>query len=357
MQYTSRYFFMLHAVVALHFIIGCAPTTRFPSVDSGVAEIEARKQRLVAMRSELRHAKRLYDVAFSVAASNAELCGKKLAYRFGAVLPTLEDYSREWRDLAMSEFGIGKELTVTSIVPDSPAEKAGFSVGDRIVKMNGKTLATGKRAHKLLSSRMGKHDGGEMVLGIRRNGVEQDIPVIPVLSCSYPVHLVHSDSVNAWADGNAVYITSGMLRFVENDDELALIIGHELAHNTRNHMASKRGNILLGALIGAAISGVSGVNVTDIGTQAGAAAFSQEFEAEADYVGVYHAARAGFDVTKAADLWRRIGTSNPAAINLEGTTHPSTAKRYLAVEMGMREVARKQASGLPLVPEERSQEQ
>ena len=92
--------------------------------------------------------------------------------------------------------------------------------------------------------------------------------------------------------------------------------------------------------------------MTNLGAEAGAAAFSQEFESEADYVGVYHAARAGFDVSNAATMWRRMGTKNPRSISLLGTTHPSTAKRYLAIEKAVQEIELKRQAGLPLVPEE-----
>ena len=88
--------------------------------------------------------------------------------------------------------------------------------------------------------------------------------------------------------------------------------------------------------------------------QVGALAFSQEFEAEADYVGVYHAARAGYDTRKAAYFWRRMAAAHPRAIGLQGTTHPSSANRFLAVEAASKEVAEKRAGGTRLVPEMKS---
>ncbi len=168
---------------------------------------------------------------------------------------------------------------------------------------------------------------------------------MPVVACNTPLAVL--------PDGNGIYVTTGMLRFARSDDELALVIGHELAHNTRGHIAAKMGNMLLGSLLGAGLSVATGVNVTDIGTRAGADAFSQEFEAEADYVGVYHAARAGYDIASAASFWRKLGAEHPQAINLQGSTHPSTARRYLAVEKAVEEFQRKKAAGLPLVPEEK----
>ncbi len=148
-----------------------------------------------------------------------------------------------------------------------------------------------------------------------------------------------------------------MLRFAETDEEVALVLGHELAHNTRGHIASRQGNALIGAIFGAVLTGLTGVDVTNLGSQIGAGAFSQDFEAEADYVGVYHTARAGFDIANAASFWRRMGLSHPQAIHLSGSTHPSTATRFLAIEKTVDEIETKRANNLPLVPDERAADQ
>ena len=113
---------------------------------------------------------------------------------------------------------------------------------------------------------------------------------MPAMVCNYPTFLRDDDSVNAFADGSRIIVTSGLMRFAEADDELAFVIGHELAHNTMGHIESKTGNMILGGIVGAILTGLSGVNVIDPMMQVGVLAFSQAFEAEADYVGVYYAA-------------------------------------------------------------------
>jgi predicted Zn-dependent protease len=55
------------------------------------------------------------------------------------------------------------------------------------------------------------------------------------------VVLSESDAVNAFADGEKVVITKGMMRFVENDRELSLVIAHEMAHNAMGHTDNKLG--------------------------------------------------------------------------------------------------------------------
>ncbi len=355
MKNTGLLLSTLFIIGVLCFSAACAPTSRFPSVDTQLAEVEAKKQRAVALKLQFQQSSRLYNVAFHVLAENAELCGDRIDYKVGGFFYTLDDFADEWRDIVHNEYGVTNEVTVLNLVPKSPAERAGLMSGDKILRINGVALRTGKQATKKLNKVFDDNpEGEEMTWDIRRGSMEQTISIEPALSCNYPVQLVNHDSLNAWADGDTVYVTAGMLRFLENDDELALIIGHELAHNTRKHIESKLFNTFFGSLLGSVLSSLTGVDVTNAVAQAGAYAFSQDFETEADYVGVYHAARAGFDVSNASGLWRRIGATHPSAIHLEGSSHPSTAKRYLVVEMGMQEIRRKRSSGLPLVPDEKN---
>jgi len=173
------------------------------------------------------------------------------------------------------------------------------------------------------------------------------------------VQLVGSDAVNAFADGKMVGITTGMLRFVESDDELAMVVGHELAHNALGHVGRQQGNSLAGALLGALVdigAAAAGVNTqgagTRIGMQAGGLAYAKDFEAEADYLGSYIAARAGYDISDAPFLWRRMAAEHPSSIGKTFmATHPSTPERATALERTIAEIREKEARGAPLVPE------
>jgi beta-barrel assembly-enhancing protease len=141
-----------------------------------------------------------------------------------------------------------------------------------------------------------------------------------------------------------------MMRFVESDNELALVVGHELAHNTLGHMSKKRTNAMIGAILGAILSAAIRVDVSRAGADLGAAAYSQDFEAEADYAGIYYAARAGFNVGDAPKLWRRMAVEHPRAIG-HGTTHPDTATRFVALDKTVDEIVKKLETNQALKPE------
>jgi len=327
----------------------CAPQSRVPEISRQAAEEEARKQREFVVRERIKVQNRLRRVDFAVRAANVDLCKEK-APGVGFLTMNLDNAPREYRAAYANLFGITRQITLISVFENSPADRAKLAVGDTIVSVNGKTIGTGSSGRTQVAELIAESEGKPLSMTVRRGGSLVPVELTPRMICNYPTVLHNDDSVNAFADGSRIIVTSGMMRFAESDDELAFVIGHELAHNTMGHIESKVGNMILGGIIGAILTGLSGVNVIDPMMQVGALAFSQAFEAEADYVGVYYAARAGYDTKKAAYFWRRMAAAHPTAIGLQGTTHPSTAKRFLAVEAATGEVTGKRSRGETLIP-------
>ena len=151
-----------------------------------------------------------------------------------------------------------------------------------------------------------------------------------------------------------------MLRFVADDDELAAVLAHEIAHNAMRHIQAQQKNSALGGLFGAIIdiaAATQGVNTngefTKTGMNVGSIVFSQDFEREADYVGMYLLARAGRSTARAPNLWRRMAQENPGSIKY-ASTHPTMAERFVRLEQASREIEQKIARGEELTPEMRS---
>ena len=354
----DRHIRLLAAALALPLLGACSPMSQFPTVDPALAEEEARKQRAMALDLQFRRAERLAGVSWPIMAQNAELCGETTTHRMGLSFSYLESFEDDdYREIARAEFQIGERITVMHVAPDSPADRAGVRSGDRLLSFSGTELSAGQAGTEELDEALSEHAGGAATLAVGRGGVQKELTVEPVRVCDYPVLLSSaggdSNAVNAFADGSNIHITPGMMRFASGDEELALVIGHELAHNTRDHIDAKRTNRVIGALLGALLGAAVGVDMSQTGADIGTMAFSQGFEAEADYVGIYHTARAGYDVGEAANFWRRMATEHPGSIHLSGSSHPSTANRYLAIEQAAAEFQRKRDAGLPLIPEER----
>lgn len=330
-------------------LAACAPQSRVPEISREAAEEEARKQREIVILERMKVQNRLRRVDFAVRAANVDLCREK-APGVGFLTMNLDSAPPEYRAAYGNLYGITRQITLISVFEGGPADRAGLAAGDRIVSIDGKTVGAGSAGRSRVAELIAESKGRPLEMTVRRGGDPVTVELSPRMLCNYPTFLHNDDSVNAFADGSRIIVTSGMMRFAESDDELAFVIGHELAHNTMGHIAAKTGNMILGGIVGAILTGLSGVNVIDPMMQVGVLAFSQEFEAEADYVGVYYAAKAGYDTRKAAYFWRRMAAAHPSAIGLQGTTHPSSAKRFLAVEAASREIAGKRAKGAPLVP-------
>lgn len=342
-------------------LTACGASARSPQISRPLVLEEERRQRLAALEFAMRQANQLQDVAYPILSNNVDLCDDRITYRIGVHSQVTANFDSEYREAAVNTFGVSAYYpTVISVTRGAPAEKAGIMLGDQIVRLNGALIGTGESAVEDLPDMVMESEGEEISFLVRRsgeNGVEEHtILVKPEPQCDYAIIISDDDEVNAFADGNNVILTTGMLRFVENDNELALIVGHELAHNARGHISAQTTNTLLGRLIGASLGALAGPayigTMANIGGGTARAIFSEEFEAEADYVGVYYAARAGFDIGDAASIWRRMGIQNPASIDLQGASHPSTAVRFLAIEETAKEIQAKLENFQPLIPEE-----
>jgi predicted Zn-dependent protease len=185
--------------------------------------------------------------------------------------------------------------------------------------------------------------------------VQLEVPMDTV--CGYGVVAKKDDQLNAFADGRNIYVTSSMMRFATEESELETVVAHEIAHNAMRHIDAQRKNATLGAIFGAMLDIAAasyGVNTGGEYTSQMAAlaamTFSQDFEREADYVGLYILARAGRPIRNAPNLWRRMATESPGSIKF-ASTHPTTAERYVRLEQGIQEIEKKQAEGAPLLPE------
>ena len=144
----------------------------------------------------------------------------------------------------------------------------------------------------------------------------------------------------------SIWIYTGLMDAI-SDDELAVIVGHELAHYTHEHSrrSAKSGMwkqtlANLGAgLLGGALAGGTGSNVANvaalIGTQAWTNGYSRELEDQADRVGLRYAYEAGYDVYAGPMLWdrfrERFGEADPVTNFILGT-HSRPTDRILNIQ-------------------------
>jgi Zn-dependent protease with chaperone function len=151
----------------------------------------------------------------------------------------------------------------------------------------------------------------------------------------WEVNLIGSQQVNAFCmPGGKIAVFTGLLEKLKlTDDEVAMVVGHEMAHALREHarerIAKSQGT---GALLslGAQLFGLGqlGDVAANIGTQLLTLKFSRDDEVEADLVGLEMGARAGFNPRASLSLWEKMGREAGGGNNLAFlSTHPSGPER------------------------------
>jgi hypothetical protein len=350
------------AVAALGLIGWADPKTAMPDVSKDAAAQEAKREAAYVYAALLKEERRVRAITFRLAVANQDLCADRKP-RLGLYWDTAERYGSRERAAAVEGLGLKDGLTVIDVVPDSPAAQAGVQRQDVVVSMAGEAVPTGRAATEAFDKRLDKLIGASVKpieVVVRRGDVQQTITVTPVLACAYDAVVEDSQELNAKADGHVVHIYRPMLRLAATDEELALVIGHELAHNGQHHLQAQAHNARLAGLGGLLLDGVAaagGVNTqgafTKAGMRIGAAHASVQFEEEADYVGLYYMARAGYPTDGAEDFWRKMAVENPQAIFIK-SDHPVTPERFLAIAAASREIEAKRAKNEPLVPNART---
>ena len=135
----------------------------------------------------------------------------------------------------------------------------------------------------------------------------------------WEVNLVNSNEVNAFCmPGGKIAFYSGILDKLKlTDDEVAMVMGHEVAHALREHARERMGKSAatnIGASLISQVLGLgdAGRTVANYGAQILTLKFSREDESEADLVGMELAARAGYDPRSGVSLWQKMSASGGA---------------------------------------------
>jgi predicted Zn-dependent protease len=155
----------------------------------------------------------------------------------------------------------------------------------------------------------------------------------------WETNVISSDQLNAWCmPGGKIAVYTGLMDKLKlTDDELAAVMGHEIAHALREHgreKASQSTGVGVAAALGGLIGAYYGLDASvgqDLVGVAGDLAFmrpnSRGMEQEADRIGVELAARAGFDPRAAISLWEKMARASGGSTPQWLSTHPSNETR------------------------------
>ena len=349
----------------------CTSNTYRPTIYQSDVDKERKQHVKATIDYNKKNLSRLFNVSYKVLTNiPQEMCKNELTPIIGFKVwnnaePTgfFDDTkeNRELYEVLKDNYKLSNKLKISRIVKNSPAYRSGLRVGDILLVINGKTIEQGKNARddfqNMMDDILKDNFQGSLNITIERKGKTRNIQFKPKLACDYPVIYNKDGTVNAFANqDDKIYINEGLMRFLSDDDELAFIISHELAHANMRHIAKSAVNNLLIKLTYDASDGKMGnidynnnTPLDDVLVSNVYNVFSRDFEEEADYVGLYYQARAGYNYNNAYKAWRKMSTQNPNSIYIK-TSHPTSPSRYIALKETAKEISNKKVMGMPIVP-------
>ncbi|HNQ92938.1 MAG TPA: M48 family metalloprotease [Alphaproteobacteria bacterium] len=208
---------------------------------------------------------------------------------------------------------------------------------------------TEKQHKEMLAQNGGRYDHKDLAayvndIGQRlaQNSERKDV--------SYRFTIVDSSMVNAFAmPGGYIYVSRGLLALVNDEDELAGVLGHEIGHVTARHSAERHSEGMLigfGAdIVGAALGNASVAKLLNVGTGVYMKSYTREQESEADRLGLRYMSLAGYDPTAMPRFFKRMEQFDQTRAKDEGVDlptfallldHPLTPDRIAATSVEMR---------------------
>jgi len=293
----------------------------------------------------------LYKVAAPLLIQNAELCKGQARNLLGFTAKNRWFYPGEYSEAAHLAFGMDERLQVTGVLAGSGAARVGLQTGDILLAAGGKPLPTGQDAlsqagaifSQIIASRP------SLPVTIERRAGERQLLIPVTRACAFGIELGNADNINAYGDGTRVLVTRGMINFTRDDDELAFVLAKTMAHNMLNHAATQRNKETIGSIINNLRSITPDTSML-IGS-GGIKAMPADADAAADRLGIYLAARAGYDISAASAFWRRLAeTYPPSVLNGYSANHPALPARLAAVDKAVAEIKTRRAGKRALVP-------
>lgn len=156
-------------------------------------------------------------------------------------------------------------------------------------------------------------------------------------------NLVEDEAINAFClPGGKVVVYTGILKMAKNDDQLATVISHEIAHALARHGAERMSSSMVQQGLGAVGNIALGVTAPQyqnlfnqtygIGTQLGVMLpYGRMQESEADEIGIYLMSQAGYNVNEALKFWENMSEGKKEGSDFF-STHPSSTNRISDIQ-------------------------
>jgi len=335
-RYKSLLLFAVNCTL-LSFLCGCAIIG--PYVSEEEIEQASDELKVKAIRFEIDYLVRVNNVGYKLLLSLPEEDRKGNFVFSGLLLSEVDKYLSK-----LYQLNTDKGAVVIGVVENSPAKKAGIMAGDLIKTVEGLGIYELSDVAYVFNH---KAPNQQVEMAVVRQGLPLNFTFrLGSKPLDVSFRMVDEQEVNAGATPGLIVVTYGLMRFVKNDDEIAVILGHELAHIARAHHL-KEGSLGIISMLAGLAAGIGANKVSpgsgDIVMRAVASAFSarytQDFEREADYFGLKYVYSAGYNIDAGVDVWERFAIEVPQSMTRNFfSTHPSSPERMVRLKKIIQEL-------------------
>ena len=192
---------------------------------------------------------RAADVAFRIVTANAALCSD-LAPQSGLVLQTALEYGPHLRAAAKTAFHLDDRPAVEAVARASPAAAAGLRTDDILLAIDDQPLVIAAPPEdggldtrpatfapvEAAQARLGEAlRRGTAAVTVQRRQQTLRFEMAGQPGCAYDAQVLPGPDLSASADGRHVFISAALVSYARSDDMLALVLGHEFAHDVLHH--------------------------------------------------------------------------------------------------------------------------
>jgi len=269
---------------------------------------------------------RVTTIGYRLATGNVGLCEQRQPAT-GLALSDIALYPAKQRAAAARAYSradAAPPVFVAAVADGSPAYQAGLRTGHAIVAIDGEPLATIAHQDKSNYARMAAIEDamarwladGALVVSIASASATVAVPLTGEPACATIFQVKASASLGAAADGRYVQVTAPLVDFAHEDEELAAVLAHELAHNILRHRERLDAADIDRGLL------------QEFGRSA---RLTRATETEADRLSVWLLAGAGYDPMAAVRFWTRWDKERGKPL-IASATHGRSSTRLAAIE-------------------------
>ncbi len=283
----------------------------------------ATSEDIIAHRALAAQDLRLATVGFRLQTANAPFC-KNTTPNFGWVLHDIRQYGN--KTAAKAAFGFEYPVQILGVVPGGPASRSGLQAGDAILRVSfgpnhvdfrqqplpNEQKTFGRLAVLIVAlETLASQNSQPILIRYERNGLEREVTVQPAQTCPGQFQIdAKASGLDAGANEIMVSITPAMMDYVPDDEELSVVVAHELSHVLLDHKHREE-------------MGKSTKSEKQLRTK--------DAEAEADRLSVWLVANAGYDPQAATRFWTRFGKQHGLGIFSDGS-HYRWKRRVKMIE-------------------------